>query len=49
MLGTFQVGEVATAQRKARKQRDRQEEERKKQPENVSTVMKKLKGKVREP
>jgi hypothetical protein len=49
MLGTFEVGEVAPAQRKARKQRSKQEVETKKEPENVSNVMKKLEGKVREP
>jgi hypothetical protein len=38
MLGTFQVGEVAVTQKKARKQREKQQEGSTKQPENVSIV-----------
>jgi hypothetical protein len=43
------MGEVAAVQKKVRKQRDKQEIEATKRPENVSIVMKKLRGKVREP
>jgi hypothetical protein len=44
MLGTFQVGEVAPAQRRAWTQRDKQEIEREKQPENVKRIDKEEDG-----
>jgi hypothetical protein len=38
MLGTFQVGEVEVAQKKARKHKEKHDEGSKRQPENVSIV-----------
>lgn len=44
MLGTFQVGEVAVTQKKARKQKEKQEEGSTKQPENVKRLEKQEDG-----
>lgn len=42
MLGAFQIGEVALTQKKARKQRDKQDEGSKRKPENVNKVVTRL-------